>query len=703
MKILDKSSIQDEEGLKRIKTEIDILIKISHPFIAELYEVFESNNQLYLITEYAAKGELFERIVKKGRLEEPEACFYFYQIVEALEYLHSLRIAHRDLKPENILIDHGNQVKIVDFGLSNIDEKMRFQTPCGSPCYAPPEMIKKENYDGRQSDIWSLGITLYAMVTGCIPFEDKDMMELYRKITIGAFMMPKFITSELKNILSRMIETDPLKRITLKQIKSHRWFERRCEFIPKCIVPFVNYSSSLVPAVLEEIEKEAHYDKAEIVDCMKKALHNEQTTYYKLLLKKHIFNLLISDNGNMTLNQISKFIHHFKNNSPSLPVFLPAFIPPISPPSGDGKLGSSSREATNTNQGLLQNDIFSDIRRSVPAQIRNPEVFVTSNPSSSKTIGISQNSPIRLKFHTESLREKLTQIKATSGKIHQTHEASNQGKARSNENSFNNQNFNTNDRNKGKLSILGRPKLSLLNPASIKIEIRPREAKETRGVASSPLAAAILKRLQDKRPPTQIAIGPFMNSPKNEFPPNARSNDNSPLLFSKMPAKPSASKPQSKYQSIENSINQDTPYTDQPSKYKSASHIHRKGYNLGFQLKAVPNSRGSVPMNKINRFLASEEPSEAVQEQDMISNRLCLDLISFEPPGVFYSQLMSILKDRNIPFIRTQKGIQFLETSSFISYVPFQDSDAMFEVVGSCNDEQIGSILIKCCKTSEFF
>jgi serine/threonine protein kinase len=150
----------------RVQQEVDILRKVKHPFISQMFEVYESNSKTCLVMEYSPKGELFDRIVSKNRLEEPEACFYFYQLVEALSYLHSMNIAHRDLKPENILLSTGSQVKLIDFGLSARNPSMNFDTPCGSPCYAPPEMIKKEQYCGRLSDIWSLGVTLFAMVTG---------------------------------------------------------------------------------------------------------------------------------------------------------------------------------------------------------------------------------------------------------------------------------------------------------------------------------------------------------------------------------------------------------------------------------------------------------------------------------------------------------------------------------------------------------
>lgn len=171
MKIMDKSLITHEEDLNRLHREISILQTIKHPFIIEMYEIYDSDTQMSIVSEYAGKGELFDHIVDSGRLSEEQSCFYFYQIVQALEYLHNLKICHRDLKPENILLSKGGHIKLIDFGLSNIcfDSKNPWlQTSCGSPCYAPPEMIKKDKYCGFTADLWSLGVTLYAMVTGTI-------------------------------------------------------------------------------------------------------------------------------------------------------------------------------------------------------------------------------------------------------------------------------------------------------------------------------------------------------------------------------------------------------------------------------------------------------------------------------------------------------------------------------------------------------
>lgn len=145
--------------------------------------------------EYVEKGELFDYIVEKGRIEEPEACVFFKQMISGVAYLHQLNIVHRDLKPENLLIDWKSSLKIVDFGLSNTYKPGELlKTACGSPCYAAPEMIASKKYNGLEVDIWSCGVILFAMVCGYLPFEDSNTSQLYKKILSGEYVLPAFVS-----------------------------------------------------------------------------------------------------------------------------------------------------------------------------------------------------------------------------------------------------------------------------------------------------------------------------------------------------------------------------------------------------------------------------------------------------------------------------------------------------------------------------
>lgn len=174
VKVLEKERIVEVADVERVAREVHILKLIRHPHIVQLYEIIETRRQLYLIMEYASGGELFDYIVANGRVLEPEACSFFHQIVAGVEKIHAMNIVHRDLKPENLLLDDHRNIKIVDFGLSNVfrDGEL-LKTACGSPCYAAPEMIAGHNYVPSLCDLWSCGVILFALVCGYLPFEDQ--------------------------------------------------------------------------------------------------------------------------------------------------------------------------------------------------------------------------------------------------------------------------------------------------------------------------------------------------------------------------------------------------------------------------------------------------------------------------------------------------------------------------------------------------
>lgn len=179
-----------------------------------------------MIMEYASGGELFDYIVAKGRVPEPEACRFFQEIIDGVDYLHSMNVVHRDLKPENLLIDDTHQIKIVDFGLSNIFQSPAetLQTACGSPCYAAPEMIAGKRYHGSKVDVWSCGVIMFALVCGYLPFEDPNTTLLYQKILKGEFQIPRFVSKEAADLLKSILTTDPTKRLTVSDIRKHPWF-----------------------------------------------------------------------------------------------------------------------------------------------------------------------------------------------------------------------------------------------------------------------------------------------------------------------------------------------------------------------------------------------------------------------------------------------------------------------------------------------
>ena len=226
IKIISKQNLSKNDRL-RTEREISILSSLNHPHIIHVIEIIQTDSFYYIVMEYCPEGELFSYIVNRKRLSEEEASFLFYQIVNAVEYIHSKSISHRDLKPENILLLSNRSIKVIDFGLSNyFDNKTTLATPCGSPCYAAPEMLKNKLYDGRKVDIWSIGIILYAMVCGYLPFDDKNTQRLYQKVMKSQVTYTKNISSNAKNIINQMLVKDPKKRITIEGIKKHPFYQQ---------------------------------------------------------------------------------------------------------------------------------------------------------------------------------------------------------------------------------------------------------------------------------------------------------------------------------------------------------------------------------------------------------------------------------------------------------------------------------------------
>ncbi|MCQ2815646.1 MAG: serine/threonine-protein kinase [archaeon] len=228
VKILEKRRIKEKDDKIRVSREIKILQTLSHQNIISVNEILQTKEKYYIVMEYCEGGELFNYITKRGRLSLKQSAFFFYQIINGLEYLHSKQIVHRDLKPENLLLSRNNVLKITDFGLSNFYSKGDLlSTPCGSPCYASPEMVTGKKYDGVKIDIWSTGIILYAMICGYLPFEDKDHDILFEKISECKVEYPsELMDNDSIDILSKILVNDPSKRISIDLIKEHSFYLR---------------------------------------------------------------------------------------------------------------------------------------------------------------------------------------------------------------------------------------------------------------------------------------------------------------------------------------------------------------------------------------------------------------------------------------------------------------------------------------------
>ncbi|XP_071345928.1 serine/threonine-protein kinase BRSK2-like isoform X9 [Trachinotus anak] len=224
IKIVNREKLS-ESVLMKVEREIAILKLIEHPHVLKLHDVYENKKYLYLVLEHVSGGELFDYLVKKGRLTPKEARKFFRQIISALDFCHSHSICHRDLKPENLLLDEKNNIRIADFGMASLQVgDSLLETSCGSPHYACPEVIRGEKYDGRKADAWSCGVILFALLVGALPFDDDNLRNLLEKVKLGVFHMPHFIPPDCQNLLRGMIEVDASKRLTLEQIQKHTWY-----------------------------------------------------------------------------------------------------------------------------------------------------------------------------------------------------------------------------------------------------------------------------------------------------------------------------------------------------------------------------------------------------------------------------------------------------------------------------------------------
>ena len=224
IKILEKNKIQNKSDQIRVQREIDIIKKVKHLNIVKIIQIKEDHKNIYIIMEFI-DYDLFLHIVNNKHLDEKESSLYYFQLINGMEYIHSLNIVHRDLKPENLLLTKNKILKIIDFGLSNYSYNNEYlMTHCGSPSYTSPEMISGNKYDGYAVDVWTSGIILYAMLCGYLPFEERDNKRLFKKIVKCRVCYPTFLPNNAVNLMKKILIANPSKRITIKEIKKHPFY-----------------------------------------------------------------------------------------------------------------------------------------------------------------------------------------------------------------------------------------------------------------------------------------------------------------------------------------------------------------------------------------------------------------------------------------------------------------------------------------------
>ncbi|XP_077864252.1 serine/threonine-protein kinase BRSK2-like [Saccoglossus kowalevskii] len=282
----------------KVEREIAIMKLIEHPHVLGLYDVYENRKHLYLILEHVSGGELFDYLVKKGRLTPKEARKFFRQLISAIDFCHKHSICHRDLKPENLLLDEKNNLRVADFGMASLQvEGSMLETSCGSPHYACPEVIRGEKYDGRRADIWSAGVILYALLVGALPFDDDNLRNLLEKVKRGVFHVPHFVPPDCQHLLRGLIEVNPNKRFTIEQITKHPWFLAGSKSDIELELPMTQVVQTHIIPSQHELDRDVlcsmnslgcFKDKEKLVRELLSPRHcTEKVIYFLLLDRKH--------------------------------------------------------------------------------------------------------------------------------------------------------------------------------------------------------------------------------------------------------------------------------------------------------------------------------------------------------------------------------------------------------------------------------
>ncbi|XP_043708560.1 CBL-interacting serine/threonine-protein kinase 8-like isoform X2 [Telopea speciosissima] len=255
MKVLDRRTIIKHKMVDQIKREISIMKLVRHPYVVRLHEVLASRTKIYIILEFITGGELFDKIVHRGRLSETESRRYFQQLIDGVDFCHSKGVYHRDLKPENLLLDSQGNLKISDFGLSALPAQgvSLLHTTCGTPNYVAPEVLSHKGYDGAVADVWSCGVILYILMAGYLPFDDIDLTTLYSKIEKAEFSWPSWFSVGAKSLIHRILDPNPETRICIEEIRNDEWFRKG--YAPVEIVEYEDVNLDDIYAVFDDPEQ----------------------------------------------------------------------------------------------------------------------------------------------------------------------------------------------------------------------------------------------------------------------------------------------------------------------------------------------------------------------------------------------------------------------------------------------------------------
>lgn len=294
IKTYDKSKLKDPAHWKRVHSEIKITEQVSHPRIARMYEAVETPKRMHLIMECLDGGNLCSYVKAKRRLSEEESKGIFFQLMQAIEHLHAMRVTHRDVKLENVLFDttESKDIKIIDFGFSTICEPgSKLKVFCGTPSYMAPEIVRRTEYEGKPVDMWSMGVLLYALLCGCFPFRAKSYPDLYRRIARGTFAMPEELSVSVRDLIRQLLNVDPSRRMTAPAAIRHPWLQGPLSSAPdmsklRLLTPILisdRAEDDLDDETLDQLSKFG-LGKDEILRQVMNKTHSALATLYYLLL-----------------------------------------------------------------------------------------------------------------------------------------------------------------------------------------------------------------------------------------------------------------------------------------------------------------------------------------------------------------------------------------------------------------------------------
>ena len=359
IKIMDKSQLmEDPLNFQRVENEISILKKVHHKNIIKLYELMESPQKIYLVMEFCEGGELFDYIVNHKKLSEKQACKFFQEIINSLEYLHSQSIVHRDIKPENMLLynikeKNKIEIKLIDFGISrNYPRNKLLNSPCGTTAYAPPEMHKREEYYGLLTDIWSAGVVLYSMIYGYLPFSDDDSEENIQNIINGNYELDTCASENVRNLIKNCLNIDPLKRYDLNQIRNDPWFNL-VKPVEKCPGIIIGYNKIPYDENIINFCCEYGYDKDLVLKSVLNCKFDRNYSIYYLVLKKKI------REGYKSCSDLfsNKFIEYINDKNNLEDKFLKKNISPCISINNDGENNNNNEQTTWTENKNVKDDI----------------------------------------------------------------------------------------------------------------------------------------------------------------------------------------------------------------------------------------------------------------------------------------------------------------------------------------------------------